>query len=1433
MLRISRSIACVLVAGGIAAGTVAPGAVAAPAHMPWSVLSRFGGDADGNGRLDRPTPRALAGLDVFPVAVRPSRGLCDSVGTATWLVDGRKATGVEVKSGRRCRVLVPVAGEGRHTIAARAQDRKEIASIDIDDRLIVALGDSVASGEGNPVGKDLWLDVPCHRSALAGFEQAARLLGQAVAEAPASRSPASSITFVSLACSGAKVGAGLLRPYAGVDPDDRLPPYRPQVERLRRIADARAAPRGDRSAVDAVLVSVGANDVRFSDVVKACAAPGDCRAGQEAGVLAGLERLRGAYDRLGRRLDLAAPGAPVLSVEYFDPTHDEEGRFCRHSVAFTTQDEARWAYEGLLRPLNAEIEAAAERNRWLFVDGIAADFERHGYCAGADRWVRRLSDSAIFQHDLLGTLHPSPDGQAAIARRVVVPLAGVLGLRSPTPEPAESEPSLLDRIDLGPLVDLVTEPTTAWPWWLFRLPLLVGALGILLFVLVRLRRFLRRTAPDPDEPAAERFPELPSLPGNTELQKLLLLAGSAIAQLGAAVVFAGIVGGAILWLRFWSSHLPADQAVDVVSKGELVVTGTQALALFFVLSLLAVGVAWLLDGNAQATRPTRLGLVSIGLAEMLAAIAIGEFPRDQAVRLFVGLIAASLFFHYLLDRALTHWTERRKEARCPSYRPPRQRPRDLIRRTFETPAAGLLKRVAAVAWRALPLALLALAVVLSLVLDGPTRNAILPLFFLAFLLFVAPGGMAAAATERNPPADAAQGLVLPRIALASGGIFCVFILIARDEWWLAVTAAIALALGLVCLVVAGLSKARFAPYGIAVLISVPLFGASAALLRGIDSPELQPVAAILKDGKAVCGVYIGQSGGRLWMGRLELDERASVKPPRRGDIVSFDSDRVTALAVGPLEPVARAQGRAVELRDGLLDEHGATDPAERAPSCTPPKPEVKVDRSWQRRLAERFQPELIVDREDGFWPVPVKTLFSMQDRRAAICRGVGSDDGGCLRLSTQGQFPWAGGDGEWLEYPAANTSRGDQHDLMVNALGSSDPDATATVYFLVAGDRHGNRPITIQYWFFYSFNYQPIRGGTILGGGYHEGDFESIGVLLSGKRERPRYLWMARHDKEGRVFPWNDDALTIAGEHPTVFVARGSHASYESCGAQVRYVARYGLVDDHPTCDEDRQLHLAPEATPVTDLSRVAWGCWHGLFGHKNENRSYEQIPYLVSDAPRSPLWQQSFGGVLSEPCRGVHDPGDREGPGEEVVEESNGVPARLRARAGRLEPLVDQCADWESPPPTGIYMVACDQSALDSYLASSLEDPGTAGVRIDVARADGPKVGEYALPAIRRNRDGVYLDGWRLVAAKRGVVSVFASCPRNGAIVAASFSHVVVEPSRPLRLRDRGFGRRWVLTEPDGSPASTAVPFPTREEGGRLVAARRKPGQTLACGGA
>lgn len=1401
---LSRHRLLVAVCGALAAFFVAHASLAsaavAPTGIGWTVIDRYGGDPDGDGKLDGAGPLNPVALDVFAVRVLPTRAVCAELDRAAWRVDGVPVRPV-LEPGESCGAVVRVRGEGEHKVKVLARNRVEVARVTVDDELIVALGDSVASGEGNPEGRDHhWLEKPCHRSAAAGFEQAARRLGEVDRR--------HSVTFVSLACSGARIDKGLLESYAGIAPAGKGAEFSPQVDRLKTIAEARAGKDGEGSGVDAVLLSVGANDVRFSDVAKRCAAwIDDCSKVLKEGVEQRLAGLEGAYDELGEALGEAAPDTPVLISEYFDPTHGEDGRFCRGPLA-TSRDESRWAYEHLLRPLNLEVEEAAERNGWQRVSGIAADFRGHGYCAAKKPWVRTLP-KALKLKDPAGTLHPNEEGHQAIAKRVARPLAALLDFQTPADPPEADEGGGIPDVPKEALILLAL--IFVWPAW--------RALWI------------ARATWTADPTGAKRAP--PRLRGRRtqlSLRYLLLIAAGILVALGSMVVLAGLAGRAILWLRFWSAHLPADQAVRAVSGSELVSTGAAALAIFVGLGFLAAALAWLLDAKGREVRATRRGLIAIGLAEILAAVWIGDFRQEQQLQLLFGLLAAALFLHYLVDRAL-EW-RRSLRSRGGTVSPLKQawvrfkeRGTEFVRRD----ESALLRL-----WKLVPFALLAGALFLSTWTDGTDRRLAIAAWVFAAMAFALPGGIAARGVRWGKLDEAGKAaLTLPRIALASTGFALVVIFLVREEPWLAGVATVAVLLGLLCLAVAAASGERFGPYGLAVLVSVPLFAGAAAFLHGLDSPELQPVAAILDNGEAVCGAYVGESDGRLWLARLVLDDDAGNHRPQRGSIEPLEVDRVAASSLGSLEPVDLVDLRARQLRDELLEERGDADPVKRTPSCAPTPAmrasiagtEGRPDPDPDLELAEEFQPELVLDRHDGFWPVPVETLFSIRDRRSTICRKVTAGD--CLRLGTPGEFPWIGGQGESLEYPAADNDIDEQHDQMVAALGSADPEASATEYYLV--DRTPQGPISIQYWFFYPFNYQPA-GEHFVPGGFHEGDFEAIAVLLSASGQ-PRYVYMNRHNEEGRAFPWADEALSRPDGHPRVFAARGSHATYENCEGQVRPFAIKGLIDDHPTCDEGRQLHLMPEVTPLVDLSRVGWACWQGLFGHRRGGVGvYETLPALINDAPKSPLWQQKFGGVEKQPCHGLPDPGGRDGPGEEVLEEGSGVPAHLRENASPLENAIDDCKDWERPATSGIYMVACSQGGLKRYVKSGLESPGRAQVRIEARGRTSPPPDPLPVPAVRRNRHGAYLSDWQISAKHQATVTVFASCPSKEGVVSARFEDVVLVPGEPLTLRDQGPGGTWLLTGPDGSAEWEAVPYTNRAKDGTLAPRAPRPGKYLPC---
>jgi hypothetical protein len=302
-----------------------------------------------------------------------------------------------------------------------------------------------------------WQEENCHRSANSGQVVAAQRIEQS--------DPHSSVTFVHLACSGAKIYT-YSRALIGEDVNPAHatdPAY--QVGAMRAILAGRTA--------DAVFVSIGGNDARFGSVVEACVrtepcfVPGavldasagavldnlcdtvgwfldDCNipfeipeAGENAEslFLAGAAELAGRYQRLASWLNGDLPvGTPnpsnplvaaggVFLTEYPDFLGGDDATVCGWDPATPgdltkitglTTGEAQWARSLVVPTLAAEMSDAADLNGWNWVPGVSAPYATHGYCA-SNPWVVRFDESFATQGDIDGSVHPTEVGQQAYA----------------------------------------------------------------------------------------------------------------------------------------------------------------------------------------------------------------------------------------------------------------------------------------------------------------------------------------------------------------------------------------------------------------------------------------------------------------------------------------------------------------------------------------------------------------------------------------------------------------------------------------------------------------------------------------------------------------------------------------------------------------------------------------------------------------------------------------------------------------------------------------------------------------------------------------------------------------------------------------------------------------------------------------------------------
>jgi hypothetical protein len=360
---------------------------------------------------------------------------------------------------------------------ARAQDSRP-------EFVIAAIGDSFSSGEGNPMtpgnhGADGGLTQPgqfpevwgpttnaqrCHRSPRAYSGVAADAIQRA--------HPELKVTFVHVGCSGGSIRRGLLANDDGIDPPGPNFDVPAQIRQLNSFLNRRT---GRNRRIDALLVSVGVNDIGFGTIVGHCLnfteGPCDQNADALSALESGLASLPAGFemltDSIAGRSEARLPNEPLAPapvanlvlpplrvhlVEYPDPLRDETGALCDGTQTDdelyknVTLSESTWLGGEVLTPLNRNLQdAAANANvagsSWSYVPGAVTSFRRHGICAadgerfmlenheairsqGADNDSDPADPAGAWLRNVVlktsnGTAHPNNAGHVAVAGPVI------------------------------------------------------------------------------------------------------------------------------------------------------------------------------------------------------------------------------------------------------------------------------------------------------------------------------------------------------------------------------------------------------------------------------------------------------------------------------------------------------------------------------------------------------------------------------------------------------------------------------------------------------------------------------------------------------------------------------------------------------------------------------------------------------------------------------------------------------------------------------------------------------------------------------------------------------------------------------------------------------------------------------------------------------
>jgi hypothetical protein len=454
-------------------------------------------------------------------------------------------------------------------------------------------------------------------------------------------------------------------------------------------------------------------------------------------------------------------------------------------------------------------------------------------------------------------------------------------------------------------------------------------------------------------------------------------------------------------------------------------------------------------------------------------------------------------------------------------------------------------------------------------------------------------------------------------------------------------------------------------------------------------------------------------------------------------------------------------------------------------------------------LAGKYEPNLMLERDDGFWPVSLRTIDLLRSGEKGIC--LATEPGApCVPTATS-KLEWNVAPRQaFIDYPAATLDRDGQHDDFVHALRRNAPGTRARMYYYLTG-RDPERPVSLQYWFYYPYNYLPVdlpgplSGTSPFNFGMHEGDFEGMGILLSAHKHEPVYVWMPRHTEEGERFVWHEGMLERRGTHPVGYVAKGSHATYESCGRKFRSAAASGDVadlvpDDHFSCSP-RDTYELGAGIDAVNLARTWWACWPGHFGnapgHGTGGGLANQVfGYIDSDGPISPLFQQGFDLNRPRPCSNV--PAPSEVPRDHEVLADPETAAVLGQSGGRLNDLFRTCDEWSQRPPEGSYMVACDQATLDSFFDSGLENPGSQDLRI----FGDPKPTGPTVPAVFASAQSGAVDRATIRAKEVAHPEVYVAIRNGRKLTTAEFPPFELQPGHRVRLQRDGGSWRLVDLE-------------------------------------
>ncbi len=258
-----------------------------------------------------------------------------------------------------------------------------------------------------------------------------------------------------------------------------------------------------------------------------------------------------------------------------------------------------------------------------------------------------------------------------------------------------------------------------------------------------------------------------------------------------------------------------------------------------------------------------------------------------------------------------------------------------------------------------------------------------------------------------------------------------------------------------------------------------------------------------------------------------------------------------------------------------------------------------AERRAERELAQRYAPIIVLreqeeacDTKGEPWnPTPVDIVLDNPEIElrgpdgAVVKQGPGASDLADLE------------DGHYLNFPGNSLKPGCTYEMDFQRFAEGEP---AVAYAHVVKEPGVDDRLALQYWLYYYFN---DFNNT------HESDWEMIQLVFPAATAeealstQPISAAYAQH-AGGEVADWDDDKLEREGDHPVVYSAAGSHASFFGSALHLGRSASEGFGCDETRAPSRRQQLepiLLPDPLGDADVEEFGWLAFTGRWGQKEK----------------------------------------------------------------------------------------------------------------------------------------------------------------------------------------------------------------------------------------